>query len=186
MLCCFGTVGQKMWTREREKERDLELETENDGSICVLVCWVCCSACCPSITSISISIIVKRHGHTWNEAVAKGASCWHTSLYISTYVIYTHTNVCLSLCLLYMLKKTLCNNPSVVKQIFTNILQSEETSQKMRKKKNGSPLKRIYIYFAKENCFLNSLGLAWGCTAHTQSHVRYICVLQRFWTAISN
>lgn len=26
-------------------------------------------------------------------------------------------------------QKTLCNNPSVVKQIFTNILQSEETSQ---------------------------------------------------------
>lgn len=137
---------------KREKERDLELETENDGSICVLVCWVCCSACCPSITIISISIIVKRHGHTWNEADAKGASCWHTSLYISTYVIYTHT-ICLSLwlsryvCLLYMLKKTLCNNPSVVKQIFTNILQSEETSQKNEEKEKRQPIEANLFIF---------------------------------------
>lgn len=143
----------------------MELETENDGSICVLVC--CVLACCVFLLPIHNHHHHHHRQETWtrNEA-AKAAAQTHI---FSTYVIYTILlcpSGCLSVCrsVLYMLKlcATSIGPETNLYKHFTEWKPHKRDEEKRMKKKTGSPLKRIYLYFAKENCF-RFLNLSFAC-----------------------
>lgn len=122
-----------------------------------VVCWLVVCSCCPSIT-ITIIIIVKRHGHEMRRQ-RRHTSFQH--MYICN-IYYTTVSLWLSVCpaVLYMLKlRATTIGPE------TNLYKhfTEWKPHKKRWRKNGSPLKRIYLYFAKENCFrFLNLSFAWG------------------------
>lgn len=145
-ISALAQLAKKLWAK---REKELELETENDGSICVLVC--CVLACCVFLLPIH-----NHHHHhrrhrqetwTWNEAAKTHT---HTHLLNICNIYYTTLSLWLSVALCALHAQTWSCNKFV--QTFYRV----ETLQKM--KKNGSPLKRIYLYFAKENCFLNLKG----------------------------
>lgn len=128
-----------------------------------VVCWLVVCSCCPSITIIII-IIVKRHGHEMRRQRR------HTHLLnICTYVCniyYTTVSLWLSVCrsVLYMLKlcATTIGPETNLYKHFTEWKPHKKDEEKRMKKKTGSPLKRIYLYFAKENCF-RFLNLSFAC-----------------------